>query len=235
MALTQERILSTALSLLSEYGLGDLSMRRVASELGVAPGALYYHVKNKQELLTLLAGRMLDAPRDSLARDSAAQPGVASTEPGAADVAAGHDPAALESETVEAVSALARAVREAIIPYPDGADVVGIAMATRPESIGAFVRIRECLRSAGLAERRADWGARTVLYAVLGFVSAEHNHARLVSPGARGGSSGDEAGAAVAGFEAEACDFGVRSAVAGLLGTTRPAPPGTPRGSHYNG
>ena len=34
-------------------------MRRLATELGVAPGALYYHVKNKQELLASLASRML--------------------------------------------------------------------------------------------------------------------------------------------------------------------------------
>ncbi|WP_051687988.1 TetR/AcrR family transcriptional regulator [Curtobacterium sp. S6] len=225
MALTQERILTTALSLLSEYGLGDLSMRRVASELGVAPGALYYHVKNKQELLTLLAGRMLDVPRGSVAPEPASGSGA---------TPAAHGPSGVEAETIEAVSALARGVREAIVPYPDGADVIGIAMATRPESIAAFVRIREILGAAGLAERRADWGARTVLYAVLGFVSAEHNHARLISPAGASGV-GAEGGSSVAGFEAEACDFGVRSAVAGLLHTTRPAPPGALRGSHYNG
>lgn len=232
MALTQERILTTALSLLSEYGLGDLSMRRVASELGVAPGALYYHVKNKQELLTLLAGRMLDVPRGSVAPEPASGSGATPAAHGPSGVEA--DPAELEAETIDAVSALARGVREAIVPYPDGADVIGIAMATHPESIAAFVRIREILGAAGLAERRADWGARTVLYAVLGFVSAEHNHARLISPAGASGV-GAEGGSSVAGFEAEACDFGVRSAVAGLLRTTRPAPPGALRGSHYNG
>ncbi len=34
-------------------------MRRLATELGVAPGALYYHIKSKQELLASLASRML--------------------------------------------------------------------------------------------------------------------------------------------------------------------------------
>lgn len=59
MALTREKILETAFDVLCQFGLADLSMRRLATELGVAPGALYYHVKNKQELLSHLAARML--------------------------------------------------------------------------------------------------------------------------------------------------------------------------------
>ena len=59
MALSREKILDTAFDVLRQFGLADLSMRRLATELGVAPGALYYHVKNKQELLASLASRML--------------------------------------------------------------------------------------------------------------------------------------------------------------------------------
>ncbi|MDY6051044.1 MAG: TetR family transcriptional regulator [Rothia sp. (in: high G+C Gram-positive bacteria)] len=59
MALSREKILNTAFDVLCQFGLADLSMRRLATELGVAPGALYYHVKNKQELLASLASRML--------------------------------------------------------------------------------------------------------------------------------------------------------------------------------
>lgn len=59
MALSREKILSTAFDLLKQYGLADLSMRRLATELEVAPGALYYHVKNKQQLLASLASRMV--------------------------------------------------------------------------------------------------------------------------------------------------------------------------------
>lgn len=59
MALTREKILETSFEVLRQFGLADLSMRRLATELGVAPGALYYHVHNKQELLSHLASRML--------------------------------------------------------------------------------------------------------------------------------------------------------------------------------
>jgi TetR/AcrR family transcriptional regulator, tetracycline repressor protein len=41
----------TALDLLDEVGLDGLSLRRLAKELGVQAPALYWHFKNKQELL----------------------------------------------------------------------------------------------------------------------------------------------------------------------------------------
>jgi TetR/AcrR family tetracycline transcriptional repressor len=55
LALTAETITSTALDILSRYGLGDLSMRRLARELEVQPSALYWHVKDKQSLLVLIS------------------------------------------------------------------------------------------------------------------------------------------------------------------------------------
>lgn len=59
MSLSPALITETARSLLIRYGLPDVSMRRLAKELGVAPGALYYHVSNKQELLTQVAQSIL--------------------------------------------------------------------------------------------------------------------------------------------------------------------------------
>lgn len=58
MPLSAESITTTALDVLSRYGLGDLSMRRLARELDVQPSALYWHVKNKQDLLVLIAERI---------------------------------------------------------------------------------------------------------------------------------------------------------------------------------
>ena len=50
--LTRERILETALAVVDEHGMKALSMRRVASELGVDPMSLYHHVDGKAGLLT---------------------------------------------------------------------------------------------------------------------------------------------------------------------------------------
>ena len=55
MQLTRERITEAALAILAEYGLADVSMRRVATSLSVAPGALYWHISNKQELIASMA------------------------------------------------------------------------------------------------------------------------------------------------------------------------------------
>lgn len=60
MGLSRERIVEAAFGLLQEYGLQDVSMRRISSSLDVRPGALYYHVPNKQELLRLVAQRALE-------------------------------------------------------------------------------------------------------------------------------------------------------------------------------
>jgi AcrR family transcriptional regulator len=65
LALTAESITRTALDILSRYGLGDLSMRRLARELDVQPSALYWHVKDKQSLLILIS-RSLKAEVDAL-------------------------------------------------------------------------------------------------------------------------------------------------------------------------
>lgn len=59
MGLTSDAIVTAAHRLLADYGLHDVTMRRLAAELGVQPGALYYHVPNKQELLRRVAQQLL--------------------------------------------------------------------------------------------------------------------------------------------------------------------------------
>ena len=41
-------------------GLGALSLRKLASRFGVTPMALYRHIRDKNHLLDLMAGRLLD-------------------------------------------------------------------------------------------------------------------------------------------------------------------------------
>lgn len=74
MGLTRERIVDAAYTVLDEQGLSGLSMRRVAQDLDVRPGALYYHVANKQELLAEVATRILgDGPTAPDARSAAGE------------------------------------------------------------------------------------------------------------------------------------------------------------------
>lgn len=65
MALSRASIVDAALGILDRYGLGDLSMRRLADALGVQPGALYYHIANKQQLLAAVADELLGSLGDA--------------------------------------------------------------------------------------------------------------------------------------------------------------------------
>ncbi len=53
--LTKDQIVRTAIDLLDEEGLDGLNMRALGKRLGAAATAVYWHVKNKDDLL-LLAG-----------------------------------------------------------------------------------------------------------------------------------------------------------------------------------
>jgi AcrR family transcriptional regulator len=61
--LSRELVLSAALELVDQEGLDRLSMRRLASKLGVEAMALYRHAANKQELLGGLIDRVLSELR----------------------------------------------------------------------------------------------------------------------------------------------------------------------------
>ena len=54
--LTRERVLRAAVALADENGIDALTMRRLASELGVEAMSLYNHVENKDELLAGILG-----------------------------------------------------------------------------------------------------------------------------------------------------------------------------------
>ncbi|MGW7526260.1 TetR/AcrR family transcriptional regulator [Streptomyces sp. NPDC054783] len=56
--LTQEQIVRTAVRLLDDEGLEGLNMRSLGKLLGAAATAVYWHVKNKDDLVLLAADRV---------------------------------------------------------------------------------------------------------------------------------------------------------------------------------
>lgn len=58
MAVTRDDVIHTAIQLLQEVGLDGLTLRRLAAELGISAPTLYWHVKDKRELLDLMAEEM---------------------------------------------------------------------------------------------------------------------------------------------------------------------------------
>ena len=60
--LTRERIVAAAIRVADAEGLAQLSMRRIATELGAAPMSLYRHVNGKDELLVSMMDSVLARP-----------------------------------------------------------------------------------------------------------------------------------------------------------------------------
>jgi TetR/AcrR family tetracycline transcriptional repressor len=67
--LTREVLIETGLRVLDKVGLDGLTVRRLATELGVQSPALYWHIKTKQDLLdgmasAIIVGAGMGPPRD---------------------------------------------------------------------------------------------------------------------------------------------------------------------------
>ncbi len=70
-AKTQERILQISLQLFNERGERAVTTNHIAAELGMSPGNLYYHFRNKNEIIKALMQqyqqetlKMLELPED---------------------------------------------------------------------------------------------------------------------------------------------------------------------------
>ncbi|WP_055046434.1 TetR/AcrR family transcriptional regulator C-terminal domain-containing protein [Devosia sp. A16] len=59
MAVTRDDVIHTAIQLMQEVGLDGLTLRRLAQELGISAPTLYWHVKDKRELLDVMAETMV--------------------------------------------------------------------------------------------------------------------------------------------------------------------------------
>ncbi|MGQ6402980.1 TetR family transcriptional regulator [Serratia sp. IR-2025] len=67
--LTRETVLRGALALLNDIGIDALSTRRLAQHLGVQSPTLYWHFKNKAELLKAMAETIMLDHREEVPAD----------------------------------------------------------------------------------------------------------------------------------------------------------------------
>lgn len=156
MQLHKDDVVAAATAILDNYGLADLTMRRLAKELEVTPGALYWHFANKQQLLGAVADRIL-AP--------------------VGDAAGAWD---------DRVTRICVALRDALRSHTDGAELVSASVAAgqSAEAVRILERLADAARQAGMAGDEAGLAARSVLYYVLGFTVDEQSRLQFDAAGA---------------------------------------------------
>jgi AcrR family transcriptional regulator len=152
---TREDVVRAALQILDDDGLPDLTMRRLAAALDVQASALYWHFPNKQSLLAELADRIV-AP---------------ATTPRAA--------AGSSSNT----RAEAASLRDALLAYRDGAEVVSSTLALGLGSTAARDRLTAAIIADGYDADLAQRAATALLHFVIGHVSHEQQRMQYDSLG----------------------------------------------------
>jgi AcrR family transcriptional regulator len=144
--LTRERVVAEALAVISTDGAQALSMRAIAARLGVVPGALYRHVRSKEQLHDLV----LDAVLAEV--DCQASPGVHWT---------------------AQVAALARRLRAVLETHPGIAALLKARDPVSPASLTLAEAFLAPLRAAGLPGYQAALAFRLVYDYTVGFALAD--------------------------------------------------------------
>jgi TetR/AcrR family tetracycline transcriptional repressor len=145
-ALTRERVVAEALTVIAADGAQSLSMRALAARLGVVPGALYRHVRGKEQLYDLILDAVL----------------------GEVDCRA--DPAAPWAGQVAALAHRLRAVLEA---HPGVAALLKTRDPLSPTSLALAEAFLAPLLAAGLPGREAALAFRLIYDYTLGFALAD--------------------------------------------------------------
>ena len=144
--LTRERVVAEGLTVISADGAQALSMRALAARLGVVPGALYRHVRNKEQLYDLILDAVL------------------------AEVDCQVDPA--QPWTAQ-IAALAHRLRAVLEDRPGVAALLKIRDPLSPASLALAEAFLAPLLAAGLPGREAAAAFRLIYDYTLGFAIAD--------------------------------------------------------------
>ncbi|MFE7657437.1 TetR/AcrR family transcriptional regulator C-terminal domain-containing protein [Streptomyces bottropensis] len=166
--LDKAQVAEAALRLLNEVGLEGLSLRLIAKELDVQAPALYWHFKNKQDLLDEMATEMVRR----MAADWAGMP------------SAGEDGAGWQ----EALRARMRGLREHLLRYRDGAKVYSGTHFTDLSYAAPMEASLRMLTAAGFSPAGAARAWFTTYSYTIGYVIEEQS---MGADSVRGGEGYD--------------------------------------------
>lgn len=146
-------VINVALEILDAKGLDGITLRGLASKLGVKAPTLYYYFKNKQDIIDDMAHAILSTEKLNI----------------------------LTSQNIcdwtSWLKDLALATRDALISYRDGGRVVAGASFFRAHALARLsFFVSKVLVEAGFSIIDANIGASTVLNYIWGFVIEEQSH-----------------------------------------------------------
>ncbi|MEV8436052.1 TetR/AcrR family transcriptional regulator C-terminal domain-containing protein [Actinosynnema sp. NPDC051121] len=147
--ITRERIVTAALELLDDKGIDGLTVRALATRLDVRAPALYWHVRNKQELLDEMATEVMRRVTGALAA---------------------HPPGAGWRDDL---AAYARVLRSEYLLHRDGARTFSGTRLTDPDVVRMKEPWFERWADSGWTPADADDAVDLVTAFVVGFVIEE--------------------------------------------------------------
>jgi AcrR family transcriptional regulator len=160
--LTRDRVVTEALTAIAEDGIQALTMRSLAARLGVVPGAVYYHVRNKQQLQDLVLDNVL------------------------AEVDLHLDPSLGWTGKLKV---LAHRLRQVLEAHPGVAGILKTRDPLGPHSLALAEALLEPLQAAGFTDRQAGLAFFLVVDYTIGFAvsgaSTSVNEQRVRDPATR--------------------------------------------------
>jgi AcrR family transcriptional regulator len=160
--LTRERVVAEALAVIAEDGVQALTMRRLAARLGVVPGAVYHHVRNKQRLHDLLLDGVL------------------------AEIDFNLDPSLAWTEQLKV---LAHRLRQVLEDHPGVAGILKTRDPLGPHSLALAEAFLGPLQTAGFGKREAGLAFFLLVDYTIGFAvggpPASVNEQRVRDPATR--------------------------------------------------
>lgn len=144
--LDRHRIISTVLTMLQAEGLEQISMRKIADTLGVKAASLYYHVKDKEELLHLLAEQIsseIEFPDEQL-------------------------------NWREQLQQWSLHFRRVLHLYRDSVQIMGATIAASPHRLSHIEYLFRILSQAGFRGAQVPWLASMLKNYIFGFTEEEN-------------------------------------------------------------
>ncbi|MFD0695101.1 TetR/AcrR family transcriptional regulator C-terminal domain-containing protein [Paenibacillus sp. GCM10027628] len=143
--LDRARIIEVTVDLLNECGLKDLSMRKIADALGVKTASLYYHVKDKDQLLQLLGDKISE---DMIWPDP-------------------------QLPWKEQMAQWGANFRKILSSYRDAVEIFNSAIGIGDGRLKQIEKLYQLFVAAGFQDSQIPWMAAMIKNYVLGFVAEE--------------------------------------------------------------